>query len=265
MNAIDDLEQEDNFFHKGKKPSKEDLEELGIDEDDMDDVYSEGAEEDFDEDESEDESEDEEEDEEETEEENEEDQDEKEMKKSAIESLIQDQSTLEELSIELIKQNKEQAKEIGFLKSKVESSFRRASKSQKTALLQKSSMEEGYSGSEIKKKINEGIKGGELSTSDMLAWEGSRRISPSVKKIYNKGEQIKCQHLAHLKNFSDVEAFRKALGIDSFDGFDDKIEAFNAMLKMYHRYGGDANGAVESFLKVRRRSCRLRVSKNFSV
>ena len=116
MNAIDDLEQEENFFHKGKKPSKEDLEELGIDEDDMDDVYSEGAEEDFDEDESEDE----EEDEEETEEEDEEDEDEKEMKKSAIESLIQDQSTLEELSIELIKQNKEQAKEIGFLKSKVE-------------------------------------------------------------------------------------------------------------------------------------------------
>ena len=55
--------------------------------------------------------------------------------------------------------------------------------------------------------------------------------------------------LSTLKNFSDVEAFRKALNIDSFDGFDDKIEAFNAMLKMYHRYGGDASGAVDSFLK----------------
>lgn len=180
MNAIDDLEQEEDFY-KGKKPSKEDLEDLGLDEDDIDDVYAEGAEEDFDDED--DESEDEAEDEEETEEEDEED--EKEMKKSAIYSLIADQKTLEATLMELIKHNKSQTKEIDFLKSKVEQ-ISDEPLNPKKPLFYKSSVEEGQSSSEVKKKINEGIKDGSLSTSDMLAWEGSRRISPKAKNYIAK-------------------------------------------------------------------------------
>ena len=183
MNAIDELGQED--FYKGKKPSKEDLEDLGIDEDDMDNVYAEGAEEDLDDED--DESEDEEEDEEETEEEDE-DEDEEEMKKSAIVSLIQDQNTLEETTIELIKANKKQGQEIEFLKSKVEQLSDEPA-SPKRPLFYKSHIEEGYSGSEIKSKIRQGIEKGSLSTSDMLAWEGSRRLSHKAKSYIEKEEK----------------------------------------------------------------------------
>lgn len=179
MNAIDELEQED--FYKAKKPSKEDLEDLGIEEDDLDDVYSEGAEDDFDDEEYEDE-------EEEEEEEEETEEDEEEIKKSAIESLIADQSTLEETTIELIKQNRKQAKEIEFLKSKV-SQLADEPVSLKKPLFYKSQLEEGYSSSEIKQKIRQGIEKGSLSTSDMLAWEGSRRLSPKAKSYIAIGKE----------------------------------------------------------------------------
>ncbi len=52
-----------------------------------------------------------------------------------------------------------------------------------------------------------------------------------------------------LSTSNDVEAFRKALGIDDFSDFDDRIEALNAMLKLYHRYGKDAKSAYEGFMK----------------
>ena len=185
INQIDELGQED--FYKGKKPSKEDLEDLGIDEDDMDDVYAEGAEEDDDDEEYE--SGDEEEDEEETKEDEDEDEDEEEeeMKKSAIVSLIQDQSALEDTAIELIKQNKKQTKEIEFLKSKMER-YLDEPVSPKRPLFQKSYIEEGFSSSEVKSKIKEGIEKGSLSTSDMLAWEGSRRLSHKAKNYIEKEE-----------------------------------------------------------------------------
>ncbi len=52
-----------------------------------------------------------------------------------------------------------------------------------------------------------------------------------------------------LKSISDVEAFRKALGIHDLHHFDDQIAAFNALLKLYHRSGGDSKSAVDGFLK----------------
>ena len=183
MAQIDELGQED--FYKAKKPSKEELAELGIDEDDIDDVYAEGSEEDFDEEEyeGENEEEDETEDEEETEEEEE---DEEKMKKSAMDSLMQDQSVLEETIMELIKHNKSQTKEIGFLKSKVEKFLDEPANPKKPLFYKSQVEEEGISSSEVKNKIKEGMKDGALSTSDMLAWEGSRRLSPNAKNYIAK-------------------------------------------------------------------------------